>query len=173
MIRPTAEVIGRYTSSGKIGLFGTQGTVLSESYLIEIGKVSPDVQVVQEACPMWVPLIEHGELQGQGTDYFVRQHIDRLYQSGENIDTILLACTHYPLLLPVIEQIVDGRAKIISQGPIVAESLADYLIRHPEIKNKCTTNGASHFLTTDSAVKFEELGSLFFGAGLQAEQIHL
>jgi glutamate racemase len=173
VIRPTAEMIGEVSRSGVIGLFGTQGTVQSASYLIEIEKFAPEAKVIQEACPMWVPLVENGELQGEGADYFVRQHVDRLYQSNDEIDTILLACTHYPLLQQTIEKFVNGRARIISQGPIVAESLADYLNRHPEIKRKCTTGGASHFLTTDSVTKFEELGSLFYGANLQAEQIHI
>lgn len=172
VIRPTAELIGGLSHSGVIGLFGTQGTVQSGSYQIEIHKFT-DAEVVQEACPMWVPLVENGELEGEGTDYFVKQHVDRLYATHPSIDTILLACTHYPLLIDTISRHVDGRAKIISQGPIVASSLEDYLQRHPEMEVRCSKGATVHYLTTDSVEKFDKLGSLFYGSPVFSEQVHI
>ena len=173
VIRPTAEVIGHYSHSKSIGVLATTGTVESESYLLEIGHFFPDLQVTQEACPMWVPLIENGEHLSGGADYFVQQHVHRLLQKNEAIDTILLGCTHYPLLAPKIEAVAGEDIKLVSQGEIVAKSLQNYLERHPEIAGLCTKNGHIQFKTTDSAADFDIKGAIFFGKSIQSDQINL
>lgn len=173
VIRPTAEVIGHYSHSKSIGVLATTGTVESESYLLEIGHFFPDLQVTQEACPMWVPLIENGEHLSGGADYFVQQHVHRLLQKNAAIDTILLGCTHYPLLAPKIEAVAGKDIKLVSQGEIVAKSLQNYLERHPEIAGLCTKNAHIQFKTTDSAADFDIKGAIFFGKSIQSEQINL
>ncbi|MVM34809.1 glutamate racemase [Spirosoma sp. HMF4905] len=171
VIRPTTEVIGNYSQTGHVGVLATRGTVTSESYLVEIEKFFPDLQVVQEACPMWVPLVENGEYASPGADYFVQQHIDRLMAQSPNIDTILLACTHYPLLLDKIRQAAPDGTTILSQGHIVADSLADYLQRHPEIEAQCSKHGQRTFLTTDSTEDFDRQATIFYGQPVQS--LHL
>ena len=173
IVRPTSEIIGKYSSSKKVGIMATTGTVLSESYPIEINKFFPDVEVIQEACPMWVPLVENNEHQSPGADYFVKKRIQSLLKKNKNIDTVLLACTHYPLLKNKIEEFMPVGIQIISQGKIVAESLADYLKRHPEIEDKITQNNIRKFYTTDDSNRFDEKASLFYGQFLQSEQITL
>ncbi|MCA6440053.1 MAG: glutamate racemase [Sediminibacterium sp.] len=173
VIRPTAEVIGHYSHSKSIGVLATTGTVESESYVLEIGHFFPDLQVTQEACPMWVPLIENGEHLSAGADYFVQQHVHRVLQKNEAIDTILLGCTHYPLLAAKIEAVAGESIKLVSQGEIVAKSLKNYLERHPEIAGLCTKNAHIQFKTTDSAVDFDIKGAIFFGKSIQSEQINL
>lgn len=173
VIRPTAEVIGNYSHSKSIGVLATTGTVESESYLLEIGHFFPDLQVTQEACPMWVPLIENGEHLSVGADFFVQQHVHRLLQKNAAIDTILLGCTHYPLLAAKIEAVAGKGIKLVSQGEIVAKSLQNYLERHPEIAGLCTKNGQIQFKTTDSATDFDTKGAIFFGKSIQSEQINL
>src|SRR5471030_2695957 len=147
VIRPTAEVIGNYTKTKEIGVLGTKGTVQSGSYLIEIDHFFPDVKVYQQACPLWVPLIENGEYDKPGADYFVASYLDQILAQSANIDTILLACTHYPLLQEKIKAYLPGHIQIISQGDIVAKSLIDYLTRHPEMENKLTKGGTQQFFT--------------------------
>jgi len=169
VIRPTTEVIGQYTQTGKVGILATRGTVTSESYRVEIEKFYPHLTVFQEACPMWVPLVENGEHARPGADYFVRQHIDRLLARAEGIDTLLLACTHYPLLLPKIRQFTPPGVTILSQGEIVAGSLVDYLGRHPEVDAQCSRGGGLRFLTTDSPDEFSRQAERFWGAPVQAE----
>ncbi len=173
VIRPTAEVIGKYSSSKNIGILATNGTVESKSYLLEIAHFFPEINVFQEACPIWVSLVENKEYDSLGADYFIKQHIDRLLQKSPQIDTILLACTHYPLLLPKILQNVQLGVKIISQGEIVANSLKEYLNRHPEIAAKCALNGKIRFCTTDSTKDFDENGAIFFGKSIKSEHILL
>ncbi|MFT4738439.1 MAG: glutamate racemase [Cyclobacteriaceae bacterium] len=173
VIRPTSEAIGNYSSTGSVGLFATYGTVLSDSYRIEIEKFFPDLKLVQEACPMWVPLVENGELDNNGTHFFIKRHIDTLFAMSAQIDTILLACTHYPLLLDLISNIVGDRAEIISQGPLVADRLHNYLERHPEISDKCSRYGTTNYLTTDDPAKFEMLGTQFLGKSFSATKVHL
>lgn len=173
VIRPTAETIGTYSATGKMGVLGTTGTVTSESYLLEIEKFFPSLEVHQEACPMWVPLVENGEQASEGAAFFVKQHLERLFARSPEIDTLLLACTHYPLLIPMIKQHIGAQVQVISQGPIVAASLQDYLSRHPELEQRCTQSGGLEILTTDSRDKFESLGSQFYGAPIQARQVHL
>jgi glutamate racemase len=171
IIRPTAEVIGNYTQSGHVGVLATSGTIASESYVMEINKIFPDVTVHQEACPMWVPLVENNELHNTGTDYFVKKHLDRIMDQSEKIDTLLLGCTHYPLLTDTIKQYTPKNVKVLSQGKIVADSLADYLTRHPELESCCTKGGNRRFFTTDNTDNFDEHGSLFYGQPVSSEHL--
>lgn len=173
VIRPTTEVIGQYSQTGKVGILATKGTVLSESYVVEIEKFFPHVEVFQEACPMWVPLIENGEFDQPGADYFVKQHLDRLMAQSPQIDTLLLACTHYPLLLPKIRQYVPANITILGQGEIVARSLVDYLHRHPDMAARCTQTGQRTFLTTDSPDDFSRQATVFWGEPVAANHLPL
>ena len=145
----------------------------SGSYPIEITKFSPDVHVYQQACPLWVPLIEAGEHESVAADYLVEKYLTELLNQSPDIDTVLLACTHYPLLAPKILEYLPEGIRLISQGSIVADSLSDYLARHPELANRLTTGGTTRFFTTDEAADFEEKGSIFFGEPLIAQQVHL
>lgn len=163
VIRPTAECIGEITRSRHVGILATAGTIKSESYLLEIHKLSPDIVVTGEACPMWVSLVENNEYQSEGADYFVKQHINRLLDKDPMIDTIILGCTHYPLLLDKIRQFTPGHIRIIAQGEYVARSLRDYLNRHPEMDARCDKGENCRFLTTESENKFEESASIFLG----------
>ena len=163
VIRPTAECIGEITRSRHVGILATAGTIKSESYLLEIHKLSPDIVVTGEACPMWVSLVENNEYQSEGADYFVKQHINRLLDKDPMIDTIILGCTHYPLLLDKIRQFTPGHIRIIAQGEYGARSLQDYLNRHPEMDARCEKGGKCRFLTTESENKFEESASIFLG----------
>jgi glutamate racemase len=163
VIRPTAEIIGNFSETQNVGVLATNGTVASESYPMETAKFFPAIKVHQEACPMWVPLIESNEHTGNGADYFVKKNLNNLFEKGENIDVVLLACTHYPLLKEKIEEYLPIGVKLISQGEIVAESLADYLKRHPEIETKCSKNGQQEFYTTDSTQDFDNHAAVFYG----------
>lgn len=171
VIRPTTEVIGRYSKTGQVGILATPGTVMSGSYVVEIGKFFPALRVFQEACPMWVPLVENGEHGSDGADYFVKQHLDRLLVQSPDIDTLLLACTHYPLLLDKIRQYAPSGITILSQGGIVADSLANYLIRHPELEAQCSRYGGRMFLTTDSTEDFDRQAMVFYGEPVRS--VHL
>jgi glutamate racemase len=173
VIRPTAEVIGTYSSSGEVGVLATSGTVNSGSYLIEIEKFFPGVKVYQQACPLWVPLIENEEYDQPGADYFVKKCIDQLLSQGTGIDTILLACTHYPLLLDKIRQFIPVGTNLLSQGEIVASSLKDYLDRHPEIGNRVSKGGERRFFTTDSTEDFDRHATIFYGQALKSSHIDL
>ncbi|HLK98429.1 MAG TPA: aspartate/glutamate racemase family protein, partial [Hymenobacter sp.] len=173
VIRPTTEVIGTYSKTGNVGILATPGTVTSESYIVEIEKFFPNLQVFQEACPMWVPLVENGEYAGDGADYFVKQHIYRLLGQSSAIDTLLLACTHYPLLLDKIRQYAPVGTTILSQGGIVANSLADYLLRHPELEAQCSQHGQRLFLTTDSTVDFDRQATVFYGEPVRSAHLAL
>ncbi|QIP15247.1 glutamate racemase [Spirosoma aureum] len=173
VIRPTTEVIGNYSQTGHVGILATRGTVTSESYLVEIDKFFPELRVFQEACPMWVPLVENGEYASAGADYFVKQHMDRLMAQSSTIDTILLACTHYPLLLNKIRQYAPANTTVLSQGGIVADSLADYLTRHPEIEAQCSQYGHRTFLTTDSTEDFDRQATVFYGEPVRSEHLSL
>lgn len=173
VIRPTAEVIGRFSESGQLGVLATKGTVISESYILEIAHFFPEMSVYQQACPMWVPLIENGEHEGAGADYFVKESLGQLLQQSPAIDTILLACTHYPLLMPKISAILPDHIQLIAQGEIVAQSLANYLERHPALEDKCSKKGHIRFCTTDSTTDFDEKGAIFFGKSLKSEHILL
>lgn len=173
VIRPTAEVIGQYSKSKHIGVLATKGTVDSESYIIETEKFYPDVKVHQQACPMWVPLIENNEHQSPGAQYFIEKDVNELMNQSSNIDTVLLACTHYPLIENEIGQMLPQGVKLLSQGTIVAESLADYLQRHPEIAAQCSKNGERQFFTTDDIGNFENHARQFFGKEVKAQHIDL
>lgn len=173
VIRPTSEIIGKHTSSNNIGILATNGTVQSDSYKIEIEKFFPDVKIEQEPCPMWVPLVENNEHQTEGADYFVKKYVDNILTRNKDIDTLLLACTHYPLLKEKIEANLPKNVKLLSQGQIVAHSLEDYLRRHPEIKSKLSKEGQRMFYTTDSAEDFAAKASIFFGETVQAIHVDL
>lgn len=173
VIRPTTEIIGQFTKTNKIGILATSGTVQSGSYTIEIEKFYPQVQVFQEACPMWVPLIENNEHNSPGAAYFIRKHLEQLLSRSEGIDTLLLACTHYPLLMNKIKELLPAGITVLSQGGIVADSLADYLQRHPETGDRCSKGGTRAFYTTDSAEDFDNHASIFFGQPVQSSHLAL
>jgi len=173
VIRPTTEVIGQYSKSGSVGILGTTGTVISESYPIEIAKFFPSLKVYQEACPMWVPLVENHEYNKPGADYFIQQHLDRLFRQAPDIDTLLLACTHYPLLMEKIQAFAPSGTTVLSQGMIVATSLKAYLHRHPEMEQRCSKQGTQTFYTTDSVVDFDNHASIFFGEKLRSKHLEL
>jgi glutamate racemase len=164
VIRPTAEVIGDYSQTKEIGVLGTKGTVQSGSYVIEIGHFFPDLKVYQQACPLWVPLIENAEYDKPGADYFVKEYLDQILAQSPNIDTLLLACTHYPLIQDKINAYLPNNINTVSQGDIVAKSLADYLYRHSEMEQNITKNGTQQFFTTtDDTADFDYHASQFFG----------
>lgn len=171
VIRPTAEVINQYTTSKKVGVFGTRGTVKSASYQMEINKLYPEIEVVQQSCPMWVPLIENNEHLNPGADYFVQSYLDKLLEKTADIDCILLACTHYPLIIPKLEAYLPEGITLLSQGEIVANSLKDYLLRHPEIEGQLEQGGGRRFVTSGDSAVFNTLGSLFFGSPIGSEGI--
>ena len=174
VIRPTAEVIGNYTQTKQIGVLGTKGTVQSESYLIEISNFFPDVKVHQQACPLWVPLIENGEYDQPGADYFVKKYLAQVMAQSDQIDTLLLACTHYPLLQQKIRDYLPGHIQVIPQGDIVAKSLMDYLERHPEMEQKLSRNGTQQFFSTsDDTSDFDHHASIFFSEQVKSEYIPL
>lgn len=176
VIRPTAEVIGDYSKTGNIGVLGTSGTVQSESYPIEISKFFPEANIYQQACPMWVPIVENSEYDQQGADFYVKKSIDQLMDQSSEIDTVLLACTHYPLLMPKISKYLSTEVKIISQGEIVALSLRDYLGRHPEMADRLTINkpdGGRQFYTTDSTEDFDRHASYFYGADIRSHHVEI
>jgi glutamate racemase len=173
VIRPTAEIIGRHTQTNHVGILGTAGTVNSHSYVMEIEHQFPELKIYQQACPMWVPLVENGEYNKPGADYFVEQGITRLKEKSEKIDTLLLACTHFPLLKDKIDKFVDKDMTVLDQGKIVAKSLADYLNRHPEIDKKCSENGTRRFLTTDSTTQFDQHAEIFFGKEVSSEFVEI
>jgi glutamate racemase len=173
VIRPTTEIIGQRSNTGHVGILATSGTVQSHSYLLEIEKFYPALQVTQEACPMWVPLVENGEHTSAGADYFVQKNIRHMLAHDAQIDTVLLACTHYPLLQQKIQQFLPGGVKVLSQGPIVARSLADYLQRHPEIETRLTKKSNRIFYTTDSPADFNSKATIFFGETVQAQHTDL
>ena len=161
VIRPTAEQAPLMTRTGHIGVLATPGTVASESYVIELQKQNPNLTITQQSCPMWVPLIESGEHLGVGADYFVEKYINELLTRDPEIDTLILGCTHYPLLIDKSKQFTPPHVCIIAQGEYVAESLKDYLQRHPEINTRCTKTGTCRFLTTESESKFQESAEVF------------
>ena len=173
VIRPTTEIIGQFTKTGQVGILATNGTVISNSYPIEIHKFYPDVKVFQEACPMWVPLIENNEYNSAGADYFIQKNINNLLQQSGSIDTILLACTHYPLLMEKIKKAVPDNVTVLSQGEIVADSLKAYLEKHSEMEEKCSKNGEISFYTTDSVEDFDNHAAIFYGKPVQSTHLNL
>jgi glutamate racemase len=173
VIRPTTEIIGTYSETRHVGILATAGTVTSDSYPIEIKKFYPDITVHQEACPMWVPLVENNEHNSHGADYFVKKNLHNIFEKGETIDVLLLACTHYPLLREKIEEHLPIGVKLLTQGEIVAESMADYLQRHPEIESLCSKSAGREFYTTDSTDDFDSHASNFFGEAVQSKHVEL
>ena len=173
VIRPTVECIGNITQNQHIGILATAGTVKSESYPLEIHKLFPDIRVSGVACPMWVSLVENNESQNEGADYFIRKYIDQLLTKDPLIDTVILGCTHFPILLPKIRQYIPDHISVISQGEYVAQSLKDYLRRHPEMDAKCTKNGNCSFYTTEAEEKFTESASTFLQQQIRVKHITL
>jgi glutamate racemase len=173
VIRPTIENIHKITGSLHVGILGTQGTIDSNSYSLEIGKLFPDIFVEGEACPMWVPLVENNEHDKPAADYFIKQHIVNILKKDNLIDTLILACTHYPLLEKQIRKYLPEGIRLVSQGQLVAESLEDYLYRHPEMASKCSENGTCRFYTTESEEKFTSMASLFLKGIIEAERVNL
>lgn len=173
VIRPTAEIIGTFSETKSVGVLATNGTVISQSYPMETAKFFPQLKVYQEACPMWVPLIESNEHNNQGADFFVKKNLANLFSKGKNIDVVLLACTHYPLLKEKIEEYLPVGVKLISQGEIVAESLVDYLERHPEIESQCSKNGQRKFFTTDSTEDFDSHAAIFYNEPINSRHVDL
>jgi glutamate racemase len=171
VIRPVTELVGALTKSRHIGILATSGTVASQSYVIEIKKYFPDIIAVQEACPMWVPLVENSEFDCDGADYFVQQHIRRLLEADHLIDTVILGCTHYPLLEKKIRKYLPEGILMISQGPIIAASLAAYLQRHPEIENRCSRRGRRDFYTSEKAHIFDKLATPFYGSEIRCREL--
>lgn len=173
VIRPTTEIIGNYTVSRQVGILATQGTVSSSSYVIEINKFFPDIQVHQEACPLWVPLVEANEHESPGADYFVEKNVSSLLRKSPDIDAIILACTHYPLLMKKIREFIPEKVTLIPQGGIVAKSLSDYLERHPEMEVLCARGNAIQYFTTESVEDFNNKAALFLGKRVDSRHLQL
>ena len=173
VIRPTAESIGEATKTRHVGILATSGTIRSESYPMEIKKLFPDIKVTGVACPMWVPLVENKEFNSEGADFFVKKYIDELLNKDNEIDTIVLGCTHYPLLIDKIKEYTPEGINIITQGEYVARSLKDYLNRHKEIASRCIKRGKCDFLTTESVEKFKESASIFLHEDVTVKSITL
>ena len=173
VIRPTAECIGELTHTRHIGVLATAGTIKSESYPLEIKKLFPDIQVTGVPCPMWVPLVENNEFASEGADYFVKKYIQTLLDKDPLIDTIILGCTHYPLLFDKIRQFTPSHIRLVAQGEYVATSLTDYLKRHPEIDSRCSKHGSCEFFTTESTEKFRESASIFLQDEINVKNIVL
>lgn len=173
ILRPTVEVLDSLTHTRHVGLIGTPGTIQSGSYPIEITKFFPDIVVTGEPCPMWVPLVENGEHESEGAEYFVRKNLSHLFDADPEIDTLILGCTHYPLLMPLIKRFVPRGVHIVSQGEFVAQSLISYLNRHAELAERCSKNGQIRYLTTESVQKFEENASIFVKKTVRAEHVRL
>lgn len=171
ILRPTTEMIGEISKNACVGIVGTPGTVSSQSYIIEIHKFFPKVRVYQEACPMWVPLVENHEINTPGADYFVEKNLKNLFSHSKDIDTLLLACTHYPLLMSSIQKFIPQGVNIISQGSLVADSLKNYLNRHQEMDMLCSKNGIINFYTSDAVSKFNTAASFFFDQNIEAKQL--
>lgn len=173
VIRPTVECIGDITHTRHVGILGTVGTILSQSYVLELQKLFPDIVVTGQSCPLWVPLVEYNEFNSPGADFFVKQYIDRILAADPQIDTLVLACTHYPLLIDKIRRNTPSGISIVSQGEYVAASLQDYLHRHPEMDALCTRQGTCRFLTTESEQKFQESASIFLNRPVEVQRITL
>ena len=173
VIRPTAEVVGNVAETKHIGIMATPGTISAQSYEVELAKLFPDVSVHGQACPMWVPLVEYGESNGEGADFFVQKYLNELLEQDKQIDSIVLACTHYPLLRPKIEQYLPEGITLLSQGELVATSLKDYLHRHPEMNDRLTQGGSIHYLTTECPDKFGDLASIFVDEEVNATRVKI
>ena len=173
VIRPTAEVIGKLTHSRHVGVLATEGTIKSHSYKLEIQKLWDDVTVTGIPCPLWVPIIENNEADTPGADYFVKKRIDLILERDPQIDTLILGCTHYPILMPKIRKHVPENVQIVAQGEYVAESLQDYLLRHPDMEQRCTKHGTVRYLTTENPEKFKENAQIFIHEEVNVEHVDL
>ncbi len=175
VIRPSVEMIPEMTKTGHVGVLGTKGTVVSESYPMEIAKISPKspISVVQEACPMWVPIVENNLIESPGAAFFVEQNLTSLFAKDPLIDTIILGCTHYPLLTKVIRKFLPEGVRLLDQGPVVADKLEDYLYRHPEMELRCSKSGRRDYYTTESTPNFDLLGNLFMGSEVKSQHVKL
>lgn len=173
VIRPTTELIGNYSKTKHIGVLGTKGTVLSQSYPIEISKFFPEVKVYQEACPLWVPMVENNEYNTPESDKIIKQHLDNLMSRSPKIDTIILGCTHYPLLTNQIKKFLPKEITLLSQGEIVAKGLKDYLNRHPEMETRCSKGNTIEFFTTGDTNNFDTHAGKFFGKEIKSKHLQL
>ena len=173
IIRPTAEVIGQLTQTRHIGVLATEGTIRSHSYQLEIQKLHPDIHVSGIACPLWAAIVEAGEADSPGADYFVQKRIDQLLRQDPDIDTIILGCTHYPLLMPAITRHIPPGVRIFAQGAYVADSLADYLTRHPDMEQTLTQGGTCRYLTTESEERFSETARIFLHENVLVNHVDL
>lgn len=173
VIRPTVEAIPLISSTKHVGILATPGTVRSNSYSLELHKLSPELYVTEHACPMWVPIVENNEIDSPGAHYFIKKELDTLIATDPLIDTVILGCTHYPLLKKIIKKYLPYNVKIVCQGPLVADSLADYLVRHPEIESYCSKGGSTSYLTTEHTEKFDSLASLFLDHDVESTTITL
>ena len=173
VIRPTVESVERITRSKHIAVLGTAATIRSKSYEEELKKLNPNIDITTEACPMWVPLVENREYDKEGADYFVKQHIDRVLDKDREIDTIILGCTHYPLLIDKIRAFTPKSVTLISQGEYVAKSLKDYLSRHQTMDSLCSKNSETIYCTTESAERFESLASFLLNESIKAKKVNL
>lgn len=173
VIRPTTEMVGKISKTGHVGVLGTTGTITSNSYPIEIAKFYPELKVSQEACPMWVSLVENNESESEGADFYIKKHLDSILKKDDKIDTLILGCTHYPLLINKIKKYLPSHIRLLSQGEIVADSLVDYLNRHAKIAQKCSKGNSIEFYTTDSAENFDRAASTFFGSEVRSKHLSL
>lgn len=173
VIRPTAEIIGKLTNNGHVGLLATEGTVKSNSYTLEIAKLWPNLTVTGQACPFWVALVEYNEADSPGADYFVKKRVDQLMQHDPEIDTIILGCTHFPLLMPKILKYIKPSVRLVPQGEYVASSLQDYLQRHTDMEQRITRGGTARYFTSESPDKFKANASIFLRETIEAEHIEL
>lgn len=171
VVIPSAEEVVERTTVHKIGVLGTEGVVASGSFVVEIKKLNPDIRVFQQACPLLVPIIESGDQDWEGTDMIIRRYLSELFAKDKNIDTILLACTHYPILYRNFVRLAPPGTTVLEQGPIIAKKLEDYLFRHPEMEARLGKNGGRTFLTTDTWEKFDRLANIFFGEPVHSQLV--
>ncbi len=173
VIRPTSEVIGNYSENKHVGILATEGTIKSDSYRLEIAKFFPELEINQKSCPMWVPLIENQLHEEEGGKWFIKRDIQRLLEKDPKIDTLLLGCTHYPLVAPIVREIVGEGVKVITQGEIVADSLKVYLDRHSSMNQRCSKNGTITYLTTETAEDFDKRASTFLNEPIRSNHVIL
>ncbi len=173
VIRPTTEIIGSLTKTRHVGIVATEGTIRSESYNIEIKKLFPDISITGQPCPLWAAIVEAGEADSEGAEYFVKKRIYQLLAKDSKIDTIILGCTHYPLLMNALQKVVPEGIQLISQGKYVASSLKDYLKRHPKMDANCSKRGTIKYYTTESEERFKEISNTFLHENISVQHINL
>ena len=173
VIRPTTEIIGNLTHTRHVGIVATEGTIRSESYNMEITKLFPDIKVSGQACPLWAAIVEAGEADSEGAEFFVRKRISQLLAKDADIDTIILGCTHYPLLMNALKKAVPANITLVSQGELVAASLKNYLQRHPEMDASCSKGGMIHYYTTESEERFKEIAAKFLNDEIDVQRISI